>query len=1051
MASSYRVLVRVFLCAVVLVSMFPPLVAAQSTIAGRYIVVLRSDTADPAAAAATIGKRAHTTIKVDQVYTSALKGFAGRFPQEDVSTLLQDPQVVSIDVDQPVSIAAQTLPTGVDRIDADLNPTAAIDGVDTRVNLDIAVLDTGSGPHSDLNIVGGKDCTGIGSYNDDNGHGSHVAGIIGALDNGIGVVGVAPGVRIWSVKVLDSQGNGSFSNIICGIDWVTANKSTISVANMSLGGIGTAGSSCGSSSLRLAICNSVNGGVTYVAAAGNSHVNVNTFVPAAFPEVISVSALADFNGQPGGGAAATCRADVDDGIAGYSNFGAGVTIAAPGDCILSTWLSNGYNTISGTSMAAPHVTGAAALYIAVNGRVSPSSVKAGLRAAREQMHMTGDTDGVDEGVVHAGPFNHVNQPPTATITAPAANAVVSGNVPIKIQASDPDGPTTDLKVHYRFDDTGSFVATTYNSTSGKFEATFDSKKLTDGSHTLKARATDLNGAQGFSPAITISVQNGNAPPVARAGNDQSLGDPDGDGFATAALDGSASTDTNGTIVSYAWAEGSTALATGPTPSVSLSVGVHTITLTVTDNGGATGTDTVIVTVVANKPPSAKAGSDQTLHDSGNDGVETVALNGSSSTDPDGSIASYVWSEGGTSIATGATASISLAVGAHTITLTVTDNGGATSSDDVIVTVVANQAPVADAGDDQTVHDAGNDGVESVTLDGSASTDADGTIVSYQWTEDGSVIASGATPTISVSTGVHTILLTVTDNDGATKSQTVVITVTSNQPPVARAGSDQTAGDPDGNGVATVSLDGSASSDDDGSIVSYVWSENGTTLATGSTASVTLGVGNHTILLTVTDNDGATGSNSVNIRVNANQPPAADAGADQSVTDTNGNGSEAISLAGTGSDGDGSIVSYQWFEGTTLIAQGKNATATLAVGTHTITLVVTDNGGATASDTLTVIVTVGTPAAPTNLKGSVQLSGTAKLTWTDNATNETGYRVYQSTDGGATWIVLKDNLASNTTSYTDPTRLTAGITYTYYVVAFNSAGESTPSNNVSLKR
>ncbi|HEX6936365.1 MAG TPA: S8 family serine peptidase, partial [Actinomycetes bacterium] len=244
----------------------------------------------------------------------------------------------------------------------------------------VAVIDTGSGPHADLNIVGGKNCSTGKSYNDGNGHGTHVAGTIGAKDNGDGVVGVAPGVPIYSVRVLNNAGSGTFSSIICGIDWVTARASTIQVANMSLGGSGTEGT-CANNALHKAICNSVGAGITYAVAAGNESDDAANHVPAAFDEVITVSALADFNGQPGGGAAATCRSDVDDTFADFSNFGADVDIIAPGVCILSTWKGGGYNTISGTSMATPHVAGAAALYLSTHAASTPSQVKSGLQGA----------------------------------------------------------------------------------------------------------------------------------------------------------------------------------------------------------------------------------------------------------------------------------------------------------------------------------------------------------------------------------------------------------------------------------------------------------------------------------------------------------------------------------------------------------------------------------------------------------------------------------------------------------------------------------------------
>ncbi len=200
----------------------------------RVIVVLRDDVADPAAVAQDLG-RAHG-FTVSHVYRSALKGFAAEVPAQAIAGLERNPRVDFIDSDFEVQAFAQPLPTGVDRIDADTNTTAGIDGVDERVDVDVAVINTGSGPHVDLNVVGGKDCTGTGSFADNHGHGSHVAGTIGALDNDIGVVGVAPGARIHSLKVLDGAGNGFWSWIICGIDYVTQNAGVIEIANMSLGG-----------------------------------------------------------------------------------------------------------------------------------------------------------------------------------------------------------------------------------------------------------------------------------------------------------------------------------------------------------------------------------------------------------------------------------------------------------------------------------------------------------------------------------------------------------------------------------------------------------------------------------------------------------------------------------------------------------------------------------------------------------------------------------------------------------------------------------------------
>jgi subtilisin len=163
---------------------------------------------------------------------------------------------------------------------------------------------------------------------------------------------VAPGASLYAVRVLNNAGSGSWSSVICGVDWVTANAPAkgIRVANMSLGGSGSDGS-CTSDALHQAICGSINAGITYFVAAGNSASDLGGFVPAAYDQVLTVTAIADFNGQPGGGAAAACS-DVDDSMADFSNFtradssDQGHTIAAPGVCIESAWKRAGYNTIS---------------------------------------------------------------------------------------------------------------------------------------------------------------------------------------------------------------------------------------------------------------------------------------------------------------------------------------------------------------------------------------------------------------------------------------------------------------------------------------------------------------------------------------------------------------------------------------------------------------------------------------------------------------------------------------------------------------------------------
>ena len=311
----------------------------------------------------------------------------------------QDPRIKYIEPDAIAYALQQTLPSGVDRIKANLNPIAQINGTDERVDVDVAIIDTGIDlTHPDLNVVENTSFVPmVSSGDDDNGHGSHVAGIVAALDNGIGVVGVAPGARLHAVKVLDRKGSGKISWIIAGIDWVTEHADEIEVANMSLGSTGYL------QSLRDAIANSVRKGVVYVVAAGNESDDVygpdgifgndDDHVPAAYPEAAAISAMTDFDGRQGGKGGASGN-ELDDTLASFSNFSTSVTLgnpvvspggaidfAAPGVDIYSTYKSGGYKTLSGTSMASPHAVGCVALYIARHGRAHSASEVAAIRQA----------------------------------------------------------------------------------------------------------------------------------------------------------------------------------------------------------------------------------------------------------------------------------------------------------------------------------------------------------------------------------------------------------------------------------------------------------------------------------------------------------------------------------------------------------------------------------------------------------------------------------------------------------------------------------------------
>jgi subtilisin family serine protease len=351
-------------------------------VAGSYIVVYNQQAGS--VGAATDAREATLGFETTHRYRSALDGFSAELTDDQVNALQSDPAVDFVQADRTVHatdfvprVAGEPAsPTGIRRIVA-----AKGNLVREKATDNVAVIDTGINlSHPDLNAVNGKDCVDTGTPAEDaNGHGTHVSGTIGALNNGSGVTGVAPGTKIYAVRVLNAAGNGTFAQIICGIDWVSANAAAkdIEVANMSLGGtLGGPQSACPGTSdgLHLAICNATDAGtnVTFVVAAGNSGYDydfpANPDVPAAYKEVLTVSALSDSDGKPGAlGPAPSCRTgETDDAPATFSNFAATAagekhTIAAPGTCIKSTWLSHGYNVISGTSMASPHMAGVAAL------------------------------------------------------------------------------------------------------------------------------------------------------------------------------------------------------------------------------------------------------------------------------------------------------------------------------------------------------------------------------------------------------------------------------------------------------------------------------------------------------------------------------------------------------------------------------------------------------------------------------------------------------------------------------------------------------------------
>ena len=546
--------------------------------------------------------------EVEFVYQNALQGFTVTLPSNAVLGLSQNPKVAYIEpVREVQAVGTQPIPTGIDRIEGDLNPTSS------PMNVDIAILDTGvyigtnpdgsARSHLDLNLQWVSDCTsaifypwaggcsGSGDFQDVYGHGTHVAGIAAALDNDIGSVGVAPGAVLWSFKVLQNDGTGTTGMILAGIDAVASKASEIEVANMSLGFVGT------SQAINDAIANATNAGVLFVVAAGNDAIDASQFSPANSPDVLTVSALADFDGLPGGIGAPTCRDDVDDTLADFSNFGPAVELAAPGVCIFSTHLNDGYATFSGTSMASPFVAGAAARLIAENSM--PTNSRSDVEAIKTALIGGGipqgsecgftDVDSSPEPLVfvnsavfggdgNCGSGTVVNNPPTADFSFSCLDLACD----FTDLSHDPDG----VIVEHAWD-FGDSTTSSEPSPSHEFAAS--------GSYTVSLTVTDDSG-DSATTTRDVEVSDGpapNQPPTASFGS--SCLDLDCDFTDT-------SSDPDGDPLTYDWDFGDGASSTSANPSHTYaSAGTYTVTLTVSDG---TASDTASSDVSVTEPATS---------------------------------------------------------------------------------------------------------------------------------------------------------------------------------------------------------------------------------------------------------------------------------------------------------------------------------------------------------------------------------------------------------------------------------------------------------------
>ena len=432
------------------------------------------------------------------------------------------------------------------------------------------------------------------------------------------------------------------------------------------------------------------------------------------------------------------------------------------------------------------------------------------------------------------------------------------------------------------------------------------------------------------------------------------------------FDGGSSSDPDGYVAGYSWNLGDGASGTGVAIDHTYTLpGIYTAILTVTDDSGTTAQSSVAINVgevvVPNQPPAAL------LIASNGNGVAPMAVtfDGSRSSDADGTIASYSWNFGDGGLASGALVNHSFATaGSYTVTLTVTDNQGATAQSHTVITVDAppNKAPSA------VVTSSVLSGTVPlvVSFNGSGSSDTDGTIASFAWNFGDGSTGSGATSAHTFSAaGSYTVTLTVTDNQGATGQAQKVITV---QPPPNQApAAVLTSNVSSGTAPLAVSFSGSGSSDSDGTIASYAWTFGDGSNGSGATVSHSFSAaGSYTVILKVTDNKGATAQTQKVITVQAppvtNKPPIAMLKASVKA----GKAPLLVRFKSGGSiDPDGKIVSYAWSFGDGATASGASVSHTFKVaGQFTVTLTVTDNKGAAVRATTQIAVSAGTTKTST---------------------------------------------------------------------------------------
>ncbi len=522
---------------------------AKSTsgpIAGRYIVVFKNDVQDVDGEAQRIANRRGG--RLTYTYKAALKGMALDLSDAQVASLRAEPNVAYVEQDQTVSISTtQTGVTwGIDRIDQRALPlsgtyTYNADGTGVTVY----IIDTGINfTHTEYV---GRASTGIdevtpgGTAADCNGHGSHVSGTVGGT-----TYGVAKNVKLVAVRVLDCSGSGTYSGVIAGIDWVTAHRVLPAAANMSLGGGYSA-------ALNTSVENSIASGVVYAIAAGNSAADACTFSPASAPSAITVGAT-----------------DITDTFAYFSNYGTCVKINAPGVDITSAWIGSttATNTISGTSMATPHVAGAVALYLQVNPTATPAQVQSALVSNATPNVITSIGPGTPNLLLY-----------TLFISAGPVPPVANFAYSCSMLACNFDGSSSTALSTATYSWTFGDAATgTGKTTSHTYAA--------GGTYSVTLTVTDVNGTSSKTQLVTVSATV--SPPVANFTYSCT--------GLSCSFDGTSSTNTTG----WSWNFGdATAVGSGSTITHAYSTaGTYQVTLTATNSGTGTSTKTQAVSVTS---------------------------------------------------------------------------------------------------------------------------------------------------------------------------------------------------------------------------------------------------------------------------------------------------------------------------------------------------------------------------------------------------------------------------------------------------------------------